>query len=181
MLAAALKPHKECFMKKTVILIILIMLVVSMGFAQEKASNVKDNWISGELTIAGAGIRYERMLSSAFSIGAIAYYSDTFILLKDIGVDAFARWYPWGKTFYLGLGIGFHMVSIAQFGDSDTSTLTGAAITPELGWKIDVGAPGGFFIQPGVKIPITFGVWDYSNEFDTNLFPIVYFGIGFSF
>jgi len=168
-------------MKKTVILVMLMMLVVSMGFAQEKASNAKDNWISGELTIAGAGIRYERMLSSAFSFGASAYYSSTFIIVEDIGVDAFARWYPWGKTFYTGLGIGFHMVSLIQFGPSDTSILTGAAITPELGWKIDVGAPGGFFIQPGVKIPITLGIWNYSNGFDIYAFPIVYFGLGYSF
>ena len=160
----------------------LVLLAANMVFAQEKASNVKNNWLSGELSLIGAGARYERMFNSAFSIGAVAYYSYTFFILYDTGADVFARWYPWGKTFYTGLGVGFHMTTIINFEESSPGVgIIGAAITPEIGWKIDTGRPGGFFIQPGIKIPITLGVNNYTNAFDVYAFPIVYFGLGFSF
>ena len=169
-------------MKKVFVLLILVLLLGNVVFAQEKTANVRNNWISGEISIIGAGARYERMLNSNFSIGAAAYFSYTFFIIKDTGVDVSARWYPWGKTFYLGLGVGFHMVTLSTLIFDSNSGLIGGAITPEVGWKIDTGSPGGFFIQPGIKVPITLGGWnDSTGGFGVYAFPILYFGLGGAF
>jgi len=182
-------------MTKKIILSLVLALVVAGGvFAQGKASaggKVK-NWISGEVSLLGAGARYERMLNDKFSIGANAYWSTFFIVWNELEIGASARFYPWGNSFFAGLGLGFHIHtgvysykyegggSVTWFG-----SVTGAAITPELGWKIDVGGPGKFFLQPGVKMPITLGVLEsYGNlkgGFRVGFGIVPYFGLGYSF
>jgi hypothetical protein len=39
-------------------------------------------------------------------------------------------------------------------------TKSGFDIVPEIGWKIDVGAPGGFFLNPLVQLQLTLGKSD---------------------
>ena len=69
--------------------------------------------------------------------------------------------------------------------NSDWEYLRGVALTPGIGWKIDVGEPGGFFIQAGIKVPVTFGTTSYSKkpdkEFGANFSFRVYFGMGYAF
>ena len=185
-------------MKKSLILLILGIIIAGGLFAQEaRAANVRNNWISGELSFLGAGARYERMLGPKFSVGANVYWNSFFLLWNELEVGISARFYPWGKNFLLGLGLGFHTHSgtfdyestdpiygkqtLTWFGE-----ITGAAITPEIGWKIDVGQPGSFFLQPGVKIPITLGSlkgYDESmpNEFRVAYGIVPYFGMGYAF
>jgi len=181
-------------MKKIFILLVLAMLVTSGIFAQDntegKTANVKNNWISGEISILGAGARYERMLNSKLSIGANVYWS-SLIIWNELGIDASLRFYPWGKTFFVGAGLGFHIHTGFATESYEGSTYTwfsatsGVAFTPEAGWKIDVGREGGFFLQPGIKMPITFGVREsyFVDEYKFNVgFGVVaYLGMGFAF
>ncbi len=146
--------------------ILFILLIGGIGvqtsFAEEeRTANVRDNWVSGELSLFGLGIRYERMLGSHFSLGVNAY-ANLDIIWNDFGIDASARLYPWGETFFVGVGVGPHRskrISLTYDYNMD-----GVAVTPELGWKIDVGDEGGSFLQPGVKVPITFGAAKYTEE-----------------
>ena len=85
-------------------------------------------------------------------------------------INAFFRLYPWGKMFYLGTALGYHRSTNYIYSDSlyyydnygDRSVLfsayeSGFAITPEIGWKIDIGEDGGFCINIGINLPIIIG------------------------
>jgi hypothetical protein len=172
----------------------LVMLVTSGGFAQEKAANAKDNWVSGEINIFGAGGRFEHMFNANTAIGANIYWN-SLIALTEFGIDGTFHFYPTGKMFFAGIGFGFHVHTGIQnerlaSGNfySDWVNTTGVAFTPQVGWKIDVGDPGGFFIQPGAKLPITLGVkrgvlWtlDEEGRFGAGIGFVAYFALGYGF
>jgi hypothetical protein len=174
--------------------------------SSSSSSGVK-NYISGEISIFGGGLRYDRMLSPQMSIGVNAYYNTWIFWDDDFGVDGIFRFYPMGGNnsiaagFYFGGGIGFHM-HWGDWGglgywsylldDYSWGYLIGGAITPDVGWRIDFGDPGGFFIEPGVRFPFTLGArkkWDYDLysgsfykwKFDWDFTVIAYVGFGFAF
>ena len=145
-----------------------------------------NNWISGEVNLIGVGVRYERMLAKKLSVGVSAHFSIIpvmFFLYNDIVADATIRFYPLGKTFFVGAGLGFYSM------DGSSSWLgwrtgywsyLGMAITPELGLKIDIGKPGKLFVQPGVKLPLVVVFSGDETEFQIGM-PLIYFGFGFAF
>jgi hypothetical protein len=182
--------------KKNVFLFLVLVVIITGGvFAQEKAANSKSNWISGELSLIGGGVRYERMLGSNMSLGANVYYSTLFFFWNEFATDASFRFYPWGKNFFVGVGFGFHThTGLSDVTGDDGEVYSefvqvgGVAITPEVGWKIDVGDVGGFYLQPGVKLPVTFGEktglrFSSAEEgsFGVGVGFVPYFGMGFAF
>ena len=172
--------------KKSFLVLLLAVIMAGSVFAQERK-----NFISGEVSILGVGVRYEHMLSPTMSIGGNLYYNTFFLMWNDFGADFTFRIYG-GKIFYFGISAGFHqqyswlgdLFSGGRFGN-----VLGFAVTPEVGWKIDVGSPGGFFISPGMKLPITLGVsrydyWDfytgrYQRNFAWGISFIGYIGLGY--
>jgi hypothetical protein len=170
-----------------------------------QSSTVPKNWFSGEVSILGLGARYERMLSDKMSIGGNLYFDTLFLLWYDFGADFSFRFYPWGgngsaaEGLFFGGALGFHInwdiVDVLLSDSAFDNPLYGAAITPEVGWRLDVGSPGGFFIEPGIKIPVILGmrkewVWvsDYwyghleeKNKFHVTWTTIPYFGLGVAF
>jgi hypothetical protein len=50
-----------------------------------------------------------------------------------------------------------------------------------VGWKVDVGEPGGFFISPSIKLPITLGANDVKDEFGMGVGFLACFGLGGAF
>ena len=62
-------------------------------------------------------------------------------------------------------------------------------IVPGIGWRFDVGKPGGFFIAPSVKCPIIYRWYktlpfsDNPNTLDPRIHTtmIIYFGLGYAF
>jgi hypothetical protein len=177
----------------------------SAGGASAGSSSDIKNWISGEVSILGVGARYERMLNDKMSIGANVYYDTLFFLWQDFEAGAAFRYYPWGGTdkpvrgLFFGAGLGFHIywnLIDVLLDEDDWSALYGVAITPDIGWRLDVGDPGGFFIEPGIKMPLTLGArkvpayyddWDWddndssSYKFDWAFGFIPYIGLGFAF
>jgi hypothetical protein len=183
-------------MAKKIILGLALALVIAGGAAAQQGASgggTVKNWISGEASLLGAGVRYERMLNENWSIGANAYWSSFFIIWNEMEVGVSARYYPWGNIFFAGLGLGFHThTGTYDYVDSGTTytwfgTVTGAAITLEAGWKIDVGNTGKFFLCPGVKMPVTFGKltpwWGDpdSGGFKVGFGVVPYFGLGYAF
>ena len=144
-----------------------------------KTANVRNNWISGELggipyLYGYFGIRYERMLNSRIALGLHYYDSLHYVETKTI-TEALFRIYPWGKKFYVGIGfgLGFHPYDYVYYsGLGWVFTLT-----PEIGWKIDVGEAGGFFIETGVSPPFILNR-EYHYGFLSNL---CYFGMGYAY
>ena len=190
-------------------------------------SNVRNNWVSAELSGGfeiwresiglSAGIRYERMLNSKISLGADFYlyiplweyplfggdevtdqqFLDTGVMDYDrgaiFGIDAFFRFYPWGRKFFLGIGLGYYDDGnkVKSFGVVHSS---GFAASAELGFKIDVGKEGSFFIQPGILGSLIIGkkevIDSYENSPDDtyegsgrykNGYFRVYIGVGWAF
>ncbi len=178
---------------KNLYLPILFVLLGGIGvqtsFAEERAANVRNNWISGEVSLIGLGLRYERMLGSHFSLGVNAY-ANTLIAFSDVGIDAFVRFYPQGKNFFTGVGFGQSFWHNAFWGYIEKMEDGGVAITPEFGWKIDVSDEGGFYLQPGIKLPIVFGTgtresfWTEEirkEDIKYSVGFVIYLGMGIAF
>jgi len=114
-----------------------------------------------------------------FNFVSISFYTEGFHGDMDFGTDITMRLYPWGKIFYIGADLGFHgcFDKAEVYFDANGNKLPGNkyydpysgetyeiiipriffpgfAITPELGFKIDLFKSGGFFIDIGIKIPL---------------------------
>jgi hypothetical protein len=116
----------------------------------------------------------EKVIHSQASIGAKKTFKDIDGEI-DVGfaaydINAFFRLYPWGKMFYLGTALGYHRSLNYIYSDSlyynddygDRSVLftayeSGIAITPEIGWKIDIGKDGGFYLNICMNMPFVIG------------------------
>jgi len=132
---------------------------------EPKVANARNNWLSvGYITPTGGGIKYERMLNKKLSLGIDAYLNadilsinpplEEFRRIMEIGLNAAARFYPWGKSFYVGVGLGGY--GFAYDVMDEKGYPIGLAITPELGFRIDLGYAGGFFMDIGVRAPQMF-------------------------
>ena len=180
--------------KKCIFLFLVLALVIAGGvFGQ---NNDIKNWVSGEVSILGGGVRYEYMLFPNLSLTVNAYYS-TLIIWRDWGFTGGARFYPlanMGLFGELGLGFGEHRgvgtLSDDDWGEyNDWIKTLGFIISPGVGWKLDVGTPGGFYIQPGLKVPIVMGRkkpvldWfdDYKGKFGVGVGFLLYVGFGYAF
>jgi hypothetical protein len=126
------------------------------------------------------------MFNAKTAIGANIYWS-TLFAYDEFGIDGSFHFYPTGKLFFFGGAFGFHIhrhISGSFWYDFDWIQVTGVAITPVIGFKIDVGDPGGFFIQPGAKLPITLGgrtsIWE-ASRFGAGIGFVAYFALGYGF
>jgi hypothetical protein len=158
------------------------------------STGTKNNWFSAGAGIGG-GLKYERMINPQFSVGAEFYYqANNFLMLSnEVGIEASACFYPWSKTFFLGLGLGYHGFSYFwedniysgyySYRETVYDTSGGFAVTPQVGWKIPVGQQRRYFFEPGIKIPIIFGdrkIDSYDSSMLTiSYVPYVGFGVGF--
>ena len=192
--------------RKGVFLLLVLVIFIGGGlFAQQRRGARRiDNWISGEIGFFNTGIRYERMLNSQFSIGAEAYWNSFIFFWNDLGIIAAARFYP-NEMFFLELGLGYNYhTGEGEYkyqgynylsGETGTVTTTawmstsGVCISPGLGLRIDPGARGGFFVSPGLKVPVTIGsqkpvTWlfsyDYKSEIGVGVGIMLYCGLGYA-
>ena len=142
---------------------------------ETKAANARNNWMSYELAFVGIGVRYERMLSSKISLGANIYGNPFFPFAgKYFDINSFFRVYPWGKTFFLGAGLGYY--HYFDYGFPGDPNIDGFSIIPEIGWKIDVGKAGGFYIMPCITWPMVISKMGFTPGF-----RVIYFGMGHAF
>ena len=163
----------------------------------EKTANIRNNWVSIELLYFyinfGIGARYERMLSPKFSLGANVFIYDFIIFWLHFGINPFFRYYPWGKTFFVSaaLNIQWRTNGWRAYLEDHRLLVFGTGITPEVGWKIDIGKAGSFFIQPSIAYPIIFergisidnenGAYKKTNFKLTGTLPVLRFGVGYAF
>jgi len=160
-------------MNKIIFLIFILLIPVGILAQEERQANVRNNWISGSAGLLGAGASFERMLNSHFSIEIHAYASLFMpLILINLGAGGGIRYYPQGRIFFVGLGFGYQVYATIGVGGH------GFGITPEVGWKVDVGEEGGFFIQPGIRMPLTF---DTRLPFRVAPGIVPYVGFGFAF
>jgi len=166
-------------MKKTILALLFLSVAFSLNAQDKETAPAIKNWVSGELTVPvryigiGIGAQYERMFSPKISVGANAAFL-FFSGFNELSIDAFFRFYPGGKTFYMGIGLGFDFIDLKE----STFYYFTAGLSPEIGWKIDAGKPGGFFLQPGIKMP---DIIHISGGIDFKINPSLYLGMGYAF
>jgi hypothetical protein len=182
-------------MKKVFAVLILATLIAGGVFAQSGGAK---NWVGGQVGLLGAGVRYERFLTPNWSVGGAAYWNSLFFFWNNMGVKAFGRYFPWAGNFFAEMGLGFGYrtgTEDYEYKSYDGTTITagdtvyaisGFLIEPGVGWKIDVGAPAGFYIEPILTLPIVMGSrqFDYSGadgEFKVGIGVIAAFGMGYAF
>ena len=178
-------------MAKRMILLVIVLMVISGGvFAQDRAKNS----IALSVGLIGGELSYERMFNRHFSILADVSYT-TLFLVDEFTLSAKGRWYPFGKTFFLDLGLGYSygkgfvgllsdiLLGVITFGywleykdfDDDNFRTGGFLVQPGLGWKIDVGKPDKLVLPifMGVDLKIWSGMPD--------IMPYLRIGLGYSF
>ena len=180
--------------KKTLLLSLLILILAGLGFSQEaKAKNA----ITLSPRFIGIEASYERMLSRQFSV----LIDGTARAIKGytvITASGKSRWYPFSKTFYLDLGLGYsygNSKPTDYFGDiyialdNITISFNGSVINdkelpkkyesfliqPNLGWKIDIGKPNKFIL------PISLGANITVNKSGWAIIPHSVIGLGYAF
>jgi hypothetical protein len=179
------KDRKRSFSMRKAIVMLVLAIAVAGGVSAQTGS--AKNWISGQIGLFNAGVGYERVLTPALSVGGQAYFNSFFFFWNSVAVEAFAKYYPFQGNFYGKLGLGFGTISGT---DNDWVYITsGFLIDPGIGWKIDVGQPGGFFIEPKISVPIVLGKRDYDalggntkeGEFKVGVNFVAAFGMGYAF
>ena len=163
--------------KKWVLGLVLATLVAGGVFAQEAPKN----WISGQVGLINGGAGYERVITPSLSVGGEAYFNSFFIIWNSFAVEGYAKFYPFKGKFYAKVGLGFGTVTTIDLNASTSPTTSGFLIDPGIGWKIDVGKPGSFFIEPKISVPIVLGKNDYDDEFKVGTNFVVAFGMGYAF
>jgi hypothetical protein len=96
--------------KKGLLVLVLVSVLAGGVFAQEAPWGGKKNFVSADLGLLVAGLRYERLLSPKLSVGVDAYWANAFILFNELEAGLFARYYLFGG-FYGELGVGYHVHS----------------------------------------------------------------------
>ena len=181
-------------MKKITLCMVILIFVSGIAFSQQYESD-QFNTLGLHLNLIGAGaaFNYERSFNPNFSLlGEISLD----IIPVAFTLAAKARYYPFGRAFYLEMGAGYGMTigyvgliagyanliaEMFTFGLADTNWdvwMHGVVLTPGLGWKIDLGKPGGFTLPIGLGINIFLGPREISPvdfTFNTRI------GAGFSF
>jgi hypothetical protein len=183
--------------------------------AEAKSANVRNNWISGEigtlgfnikeLWFAGLGFRYERMLNSKISLGLRFNYGSRYTNLSEwrengkiydngLSIEGAFRWYPFGKTFFMGTGLGYHWIIGGFFTRTEWSSaqnhffnvyenyyLHAIGSTFEFGWKLDIGKAGGFFMEIFPQGSIAFGKNPITETSEIGGHIGLYLGMGVAF
>jgi len=153
-----------------------------------KFDNLKKNWISiglnPALLLFGCFLNYERFLNLKYSIGLNIYWSSTLYSVtmdewQNIGFNIFFRFFPMGRYFHLGMGLGGMINDFYSMGIKDSKKrILLLTLDPVIGWKIYFDKNNGIFIPLGIEwpIPITKMKKDYYF-----LNGRVYFGVGYGF
>ena len=116
---------------KRLFLSLAILGVCSIGiFAQE--NEMKKNSVGFSFTLFGAELHYERNFNNYLSVlGSVSY--TTIFIVDEFTVSAKGRWYPFGKTWYLGLGAGYILGGLSDYnGGLLAGLLTASAYFPPL-------------------------------------------------
>ena len=177
--------------KKLLLLLISLLIFTGTVFTQEpqKAKNA----IMVSFGVIGAELSYERMFNRHLSVLADVSYT-TLIFVDEFTASGKGRWYPFGKAFYLDLGLGFSygkgmigfmgdmILSVLTFGyyltvknfENDEFRTGGFLIQGCMGWKIDIGK------QDRIVLPISMGV-DFRISGVPDFLPYIRIGLGYAF
>ena len=179
-------------MKKRILLALIVLLIISGGLSAQDQVRAK-NSIAVSFGIIGVELGYERIFNRYLSVLADLSYT-TLIFMDEFTVSGKGRWYPFGRAFYLEMGLGYSygkgvtgfvadvLLGTVSFGlywlvkdfENDVFRTGGFLIQPGLGWKIDIGK------QDRFVLPISLGL-DIKTGKVPDFMPYLRIGLGYSF
>jgi len=181
-------------MKKGISTLIFVTLAISGVFAQSSdtrdlfSSSGDANFFSGEISIVGGGLRYDRMLSDNFYIGARAFFHLTLLVWEPLsncmwdtmGIDVIARWKIL-KKLYAELGLGYGTVGKLS---TNYNAASGVLVTPAIGMRIGPSAGGSMFVDLSLGVPVVLGIKEKDSEktefgWGINVRPAAAIGLSF--
>jgi len=183
-------------MRKYVLAAVILAVVLGSVSAQQPVG--LNNRVGLSLGLVSAEFSYERVFSENFSALAQASYS-TIFFADSLSFSGKARWYPFGKTFFLeaggGYSYGFNAIRQIQtlFADILLNIITlgfwskivdidygtaerkgGLLLQPGFGWNIDIGHTEGF------RMPVSFGA-DIRLGDPLTVLPFIRLGVSYAF
>jgi len=145
----------------------------------------------------GIGVQYERQLFQKFSVagrfaymgggeGALENYTEQGVTettslgihLLSFSIEGNARYYPWGKTFFLNGMLGYAYMAVKFSGNMvETVEVNGQTkeeavsinmeasqsfvkLGAKIGWRISFGNNGGFTFEPALGYAFGIGIGD---------------------
>ncbi|GHV88421.1 hypothetical protein AGMMS50267_07810 [Spirochaetia bacterium] len=178
-------------------ILVMMVLVVLGGTTVLMAQPENPNTITAGLAsmgvvfsdttrLSGPGMvtAYERAITRSFSLGLETFgdfsfeintYNNTAWFKGMAGAQTRVKWYPAGGPFFADLGLGYAWEVTDVIRD-------GFLVSPEAGWKIDPGKPGGFVIIPAVTVPVFIGRDKgsaYGSSIDVGLHSTISLGFAF--
>ena len=176
--------------KRILIAFIILLIITGVVFGQEQPR--AKNAMSLSFGFIGSELSYERMFNRHFSVLADVSYT-TLLLFDMFTASAKARVYPFGKTFYLDVGLGYvygrgvfggvgnlvlGIFTLGYYwaitGEDPFARTSGFLVQPSLGWKIDIGKQDHFLL------PISMGV-DIKIAELSDFLPFIRIGVGYAF
>jgi len=183
--------------KRTLTVFLLLFIIAGNVFAQEQEQEQEQeqkqeqqkqteetakNRIGYTIGLVGVELSYERLIVPHFSFLCQVTYNN-WLVADSLAFSGKARWYPFGKTFYMDLGLGYSngynytgeiaelfgdlilgIVSLGlwfysdQFQEKEASNEIvrnhGVLIQPGLGWNIDIGKKNRFMMPIGMGMDI---------------------------
>lgn len=187
-------------MKKTLLFFALLLIFSFCVFAEERHEPV--HIVSLSLGIFSVEASYERIINRNFSLlGSISYTN--LIVVDELTVSGKARWYPFGRTFFMEMGIGlsygYGFLALANDASETLGYILGGLFTFGLLWAVmdppeapDPERSLGFLIQPGMGwnirlgsqsrffLPISMGL-NFKLARVPDIMPFFRIGVGYSF
>ena len=168
-------------MRKKIIFGFLIIFVFmrSNVFGEETRQNP-------HIIYVGIDLFFPPMPFPGFKIEYEYSFNDRFSVSVDIGADAMpwevvpyaeikGLWYPWSRTFFVGLGIGGWGLKPSYF----ESGWAYFAISPTIGWRINIGQQNRWVIMPSITSRQLFlnRNWRDNNKYGSE-WGIINFSVG---
>jgi len=175
-------------MKKAILFVLIFLIAAGSIYSQDAAKNS----VAVQLTVIGVAVNYERTLTPHFSV--LADVSYTSLIIANILTGSIkGRWYPFNGIFFLEIGAGYangHNIGnftgtmflgfftfgwwFLQMKEESLKKTGGLLFQPGMGWKIDIGEPGGFFMPISLGMNIKVGS-------PPDYLPVIRIGLGYYF
>ena len=153
--------------KKKIILCILLLSVCLNNIYSDDGGEYKRNIIfagvstsveglimgiffRSPLSVIGLNVEYERSFNDKFSIAIDAGFDAGLAPMIYPYVEIKGRWYPWSKTFFVGLGVGISGFIPSMYGIANVENEIFPSISPTIGWRIDIGNKNKWVIMPTI-------------------------------
>jgi len=184
-------------MTRKILLLAFLIIITGGVFAQADEDAFIDtlseragaNTFTFSAGLFSVDLSYERAFNQHFSLLLNTSY---YWVLGSWTASAIGRWYPAGRIFFMDLGLGtaygiglgrgiaegvLTILTSGWWADQEEAfnRTFGVIIQPAIGWRLDIGEPGGF------TLPIRTGVDLKLGRQGGDFTPFLRVGLGFSF